>query len=537
MEQGRGTVECVGGKRVVKPLVTVYTQVYNTKPFLAQCVDSVLGQTFKDFEYVLIDNGSTDGCKEMLEAYAARDERVKLIRFETNRRAPIWLDTAKETGEGRYVVVLDSDDWLDEAFLERMLEIAEQTNADIICTGSAFHVEGKGFPTGERRMPRRIEITKAEYPAYFPYYHQFFRTMWGKCIKRDIVNNADYTVIDRECLPNGTDTLAAFAWLRKAKSIYIDDSALHHYLIRNKSVYHDYKSGRFKSNVVLHEDAMAFLSCFGSISNENLSFLYAVYSNAVADTLDVLNEAALPSADKLQELMSIATHPLTVEIFGNKSDYALRCREKMFVSIMQTAVSLKWDFEDTIVEPLRKLFKQCGPVINKQSMKLFALEPTLLSAASKDERESLARHLLELIEARQYTKQHDLVGMLQALAEDKPLLTGIGSLAFFRKYCDIYWAVWQGRTVDALDEMTDILIENRVQGAKEEFIRLYIRLAAWHEEVPAYLFGNVKLAEQLLKERRTDECQAVLDSLAEMGLEENEEIAAIKQGLKTLQAN
>ena len=71
--------------------VTIYTLVYNTKPFLTRCVESVLNQTFTEFEYILIDNGSTDGCKELLEEYAAHDGRIRLIRFEENRNLPLWL--------------------------------------------------------------------------------------------------------------------------------------------------------------------------------------------------------------------------------------------------------------------------------------------------------------------------------------------------------------------------------------------------------------------------------------------------------------
>ena len=63
-------------------LVSIYTQVYNTKSYLEKCILSVLNQTFPNFEYILIDNGCTDGCKEILEHYAAQDNRIRLIRYE-----------------------------------------------------------------------------------------------------------------------------------------------------------------------------------------------------------------------------------------------------------------------------------------------------------------------------------------------------------------------------------------------------------------------------------------------------------------------
>ena len=92
-------------------MVTIYTQVYNTKSFLPQCIDSVLKQTYQDFEYVLVDNGSDDGCQEILERYAAQDCRIRLVRFEANRIGPIWLQIAQESSPGKYIANLDSDDW------------------------------------------------------------------------------------------------------------------------------------------------------------------------------------------------------------------------------------------------------------------------------------------------------------------------------------------------------------------------------------------------------------------------------------------
>lgn len=59
--------------------VTIFTQVYNTAPYIRQCVESVLEQSFSDFEYVLIDNGCTDGCKEILKEYVEKEDRKSVV--------------------------------------------------------------------------------------------------------------------------------------------------------------------------------------------------------------------------------------------------------------------------------------------------------------------------------------------------------------------------------------------------------------------------------------------------------------------------
>ena len=63
-------------------MITIYTQVYNTKPYIRQCVESVLHQTYPHFEYYLVDNASTDGCKEILEEYAAADPRIRILHVQ-----------------------------------------------------------------------------------------------------------------------------------------------------------------------------------------------------------------------------------------------------------------------------------------------------------------------------------------------------------------------------------------------------------------------------------------------------------------------
>jgi len=203
--------------------ISIYTQVYNTKRCLPRCIESLLNQTYRDFEYILIDNGSTDGCKELMEEYAEQDSRIRLVRFEENRPKAIWLDIAPNTGSGQYIAVLDSDDWLEPDFLERLLSIAEEKRLDIVCTGTAFNEEGQeDFTSGTRESPQQLILGKPEFAVYFAHYHVFFRTQWGKMLRRDTFLKSDWSITEREGIANGVDTLIAFSWLRQAKRIGVD---------------------------------------------------------------------------------------------------------------------------------------------------------------------------------------------------------------------------------------------------------------------------------------------------------------------------
>lgn len=513
----------------MKTDVTIYTQVYNTKPFLERCLSSVVNQTFENFDYILVDNGCTDGSSEILRQYAEKDRRIKLIRMEENRQG-FWLSVIKEYAEGRYVAFLDSDDWWELDHLERLLRIAEDGNFDIVCTGTVFHKEGsEANPAGFRSIEQRIIMGQSQYAEFFTYYHVFFRTVWGKLIRWKTFIDADVSLAEREQIRNGSDTLEAFAWLRQAKRVCIDNSVLHHYLLRNKSVSHIYLPNRFKSNTVLHQDAIDFLVQYGPVSEQNLHFLHIVYANAVSDTLDVLRTADLTSDEKLREYCTIATHPITRETYADTDEAITSSRDKLRVqmlSVLTTAVSTIGSFP----EALRLAAPNCAPAVTAESVGLLQREPTLMEALRRDNRDALAAGLLNLIEMKRYTKQYDLRALLQNLAEGNPLLTG-WSLPFLRKYREIYWLLWQERGGEALDAMTGLLLNERVKTGAEAFLELYLNTAAQLEHIPAFLFGKTALAQYYLNQGQTKKCQAIVQELDEVGMEDNEALEEIRRRL------
>lgn len=113
------------------PTVSVIVPVYNVSPYLAQCIDSVLGQTFSDLELLLIDDGSTDESPEICDDYAKRDDRVRVVH-----QPNVGLSAARNTGIGiarsEYVTFLDSDDWLDLDTLSKSHEAAQRCDADVV---------------------------------------------------------------------------------------------------------------------------------------------------------------------------------------------------------------------------------------------------------------------------------------------------------------------------------------------------------------------------------------------------------------------
>ena len=107
---------------MIYPLISIVIPVYNTKTFLAQCVDSILLQTYKNFECILVDDGSSDGSGELCDDYSLKDDRVSVFHIQNG-----GVSKARNYGiakaKGQYISFIDSDDFVLADYLETMVQL------------------------------------------------------------------------------------------------------------------------------------------------------------------------------------------------------------------------------------------------------------------------------------------------------------------------------------------------------------------------------------------------------------------------------
>lgn len=112
-------------------MISVIIPVYNVEKYLAECMDSVLGQSYEDYEIILVDDGSTDSGGWMCDAYARKDTRIRVIHQDNG-----GLSAARNTGmraaRGEYIYFLDSDDYIEPRTLEQLTALAEAERADVV---------------------------------------------------------------------------------------------------------------------------------------------------------------------------------------------------------------------------------------------------------------------------------------------------------------------------------------------------------------------------------------------------------------------
>lgn len=169
---------------------SVVVPVYNVEDYLNECIDSILSQTFEDFELILVNDGSKDGSGKICDEYGAKDSRVKVIHKENG-----GLSDARNCGtkvtSGEYLIYLDSDDYISKNdFLECIYNKA-QNGADIICYKFKKYFENsKTFLKCDYGFPQLDEYTSLfEKINYLVKSDSFYCSAWSKAIKLDLLRN------------------------------------------------------------------------------------------------------------------------------------------------------------------------------------------------------------------------------------------------------------------------------------------------------------------------------------------------------------
>jgi glycosyltransferase involved in cell wall biosynthesis len=135
-------------------VVSVIIPIYNVEKYLKECVDSITRQTYKNLEIICIDDCSTDGSFEILKKLAQKDSRIKIIKHETNTGQGIARNEGIMVATGYYVYFMDSDDFIDLDYIEKLVNNIIETGADVVCNNRTLKYYGHRSP--KNKFMRKI---------------------------------------------------------------------------------------------------------------------------------------------------------------------------------------------------------------------------------------------------------------------------------------------------------------------------------------------------------------------------------------------
>ena len=170
----------------MRKTVSIIIPVYNAENVIRRCVDSVLKQEYRDFELLLIDDGSRDASPEILDEYAAADERIRVIHQE-NAGVSATRNRALDLAEGTYIQFLDADDWITADATKLLVRAAEEQKADMVIADFYRVVGERTSRKGD--IEAEGAISREEYANWMlknpaDYY---YGVLWNKLFRRDLI--------------------------------------------------------------------------------------------------------------------------------------------------------------------------------------------------------------------------------------------------------------------------------------------------------------------------------------------------------------
>jgi glycosyltransferase involved in cell wall biosynthesis len=219
--------------------ISVIVPIFRIEKYLPECIESLLDQSFLNFELILVDDGSPDNCPEICDKYAEKDARIKVVHKENG-----GLLSARKAGlkkaKGKYIAYVDGDDWVDKFYLDTMFKLAEANDADLVVTGHFREFDGKietikpkntGFFNKEE-LTTSI-IPNAIYNGEFCE-HGISTYVWNKLFKRALLNQVLYQVPNEIIM--GEDAAITYSYLAISKSLVISRIPLYYYRQRHDSI-------------------------------------------------------------------------------------------------------------------------------------------------------------------------------------------------------------------------------------------------------------------------------------------------------------
>lgn len=168
--------------------ISVIMLTYNREELLIRAIDSILNQTFKDFEFIIVDNGSTDKSGAIADEYALKDSRIKIIHREQGNIGS-GRNAGLDAATGEYVAFIDDDDYAESDFLEFLYNLAKKHNADIAVCGSTKEENGQQLPNGIYQYDEKYIMDAEQATVNFLWRKLYNAAMPTKLVRREMFDS------------------------------------------------------------------------------------------------------------------------------------------------------------------------------------------------------------------------------------------------------------------------------------------------------------------------------------------------------------
>lgn len=215
-------------------VVSIIIPCWNVEKYLSRCMESIIEQTYKNIEVILINDGSSDSTLEICREYERLDYRIKVIS-QDNKGVSSARNQGMKYAGGDYIMFIDPDDYVENHYVERMLSIAHNHQAKmVVCHGLDCNEDGSIYEEKKRYLSKAKEerILFNEKYHFGDYYSH--ATVWGVLFRKDIIQGLRFD----KTLFVGEDTLFYIQAMKKSKEIYYLAEGMYHYIHYSSSAAH-----------------------------------------------------------------------------------------------------------------------------------------------------------------------------------------------------------------------------------------------------------------------------------------------------------
>lgn len=253
-------------------VVSIIVPVYNVEKYLDRCVESIVNQTYRNLEIILVDDGSPDNCPQMCDEWAKKDSRIKVIHKE-NQGQGLARNAALVQAKGSYVCFVDSDDYVVQEAVQQACSLINREGADIVIFGMASenadgHIYDTSIPCTSRMIYEECAVQEQLLPAIIgpdPATGVSTGMSLSACrmlFSMELIKRADWRFVsEREIISeDGYSLIALYSHVRKAAIL---PKALYRYCDNQNSFSHVYRADRYQQNRNFYVKCLELCSSLG----------------------------------------------------------------------------------------------------------------------------------------------------------------------------------------------------------------------------------------------------------------------------------
>lgn len=303
-------------KSMQNETVSVVLPIYNVEKYLNRCIESVVNQSYRNLEIILVDDGSPDGCPAVCDAWAAKDSRVRVIH-KKNAGLGMARNSGIEIAGGKYICFFDSDDYIAPDAIELACAAMEESGAQIVCFGH-HDVDASGNILASHRpaAPEKV-YSGADVQAVFlpnliaadPAKNENWNlnmSAWSAMYSMDLIRQSGWRFVsEREILSEDIYSLTAL--YRHVQRAAVLDEALYFYCRNDQSLSRVYRRDRFDRNVIFYLESLKLCDRLGYSDDVRLRLTRYMLSNTIA-AMKQLARCGEPLRARVAAMRSLMRH-------------------------------------------------------------------------------------------------------------------------------------------------------------------------------------------------------------------------------------